>query len=112
LSIFEEDNRCALIPDRRYDAEIRGDLSKGEYDRSKFTFDEQEDCYVCPQGGEPGRVAAVVVLKYRIVMRRGREKVKMEISLLCMLHNVLRIGKTVACAVLERKCCTVRTFVM
>jgi len=43
LSIFEEDNRCALIPDRRYDAEIRGDLSKGEYDRSKFTFDEQKD---------------------------------------------------------------------
>lgn len=32
-------------------------------------------------------------LKYRIFMRRGREKVNMEMGLLCMLHNILKIGK-------------------
>jgi transposase len=171
LERLEEDNQFALIPDRRHEAEVRGELSKGEYDRSKFTFEEQRDCYICPQGVELGRVAAVVVngriqhrygnrsackncdhrslctkgshrivsrdsneaikermrerlsreenkelyklrahsiespfgqikhnLKYRIFMRRGREKVKMEISLLCMLHNIMKIGRKAACA--------------
>lgn len=32
-------------------------------------------------------------LKYRIFMRRGKEKIGMEFSLLCMLHNMLKIAK-------------------
>jgi transposase len=32
-------------------------------------------------------------LKFRIFMRRGKEKIKMEMGLLCMLHNILKIGK-------------------
>jgi IS5 family transposase len=32
-------------------------------------------------------------LKYRIFMRRGKEKVSMEMSLLCMLHNLLKIAQ-------------------
>lgn len=32
-------------------------------------------------------------MKYRIFMRRGRDKVSLEGSLLCMLHNVLKIGR-------------------
>lgn len=171
LERLESDKQNALIPDRRHDAELRGDLSKGEYDRSKFSFDEQRDCYMCPQGCELLRISSVSVnnriqqrygnkkacrncenlscctrgafrvisrdaneavkermrerlsleenkelyklrahcvespfgqikhnLKYRIFMRRSREKVKMEISLLCMLHNILKIGRTAAFA--------------
>lgn len=33
-------------------------------------------------------------LKYRIFMRRGYKKVSMEMGLLCMLHNILKIGKS------------------
>jgi transposase len=32
-------------------------------------------------------------LKYRIFMRRGQEKIRMEMSLLCMLHDLLKIGQ-------------------
>jgi transposase len=32
-------------------------------------------------------------LKFRIFMRRGREKVAMEVALLFMLHNIMKIGK-------------------
>lgn len=32
-------------------------------------------------------------LKYRILLRRGRERVKIEIGLLCILHNILKIAK-------------------
>lgn len=32
-------------------------------------------------------------MKYRIYMRRGHEKVMMESSLLCMVHNLFKIGK-------------------
>ena len=31
-------------------------------------------------------------LKFRAVMRRGREKVLMEVALLFMLHNILKLG--------------------
>jgi len=33
-------------------------------------------------------------LKFRAVMRRGREKVLMEVALLFMLHNILKLGVT------------------
>ena len=32
-------------------------------------------------------------LKYRFLLRRGRERVKIEIGLLCILHNILKIAK-------------------
>lgn len=34
-------------------------------------------------------------LKFKTLMRRGIEKVKMEVSLLLMLHNILKIGKKI-----------------
>lgn len=37
-------------------------------------------------------------LKYRIFMRRGKAKVLMETALLCMLHNIMKIGARRACA--------------
>ena len=171
LEKLEADGQNALMPDRRHETEIRGELSKGDYDRSRFFYDEQKDCYTCPQGCELQRIASVTVanrilhrygnkqackkcdfrsqctrgsnrivsrdsneaikermrerlsneknkdlyklrahciespfgqikhnLKYRIFMRRGRDKIKMEISLLCMLHNLLKIGQTVCFA--------------
>jgi len=170
LEKLEVECQNALIPDRRHEAEIRGELSKGDYDRSRFIYDDSKDCYICPQGCELKRIASVAVdnriqqrygnkkacktcefrsqctrgsyrivsrdrneaakermrerlsrdenkkiyklrahciespfgqikhnLKYRIFMRRGREKVKMEISLLCMLHNLLKIGHAGFC---------------
>lgn len=33
-------------------------------------------------------------LKYKIFMRRGKEKVNMEMGLLCILHNILKIGRS------------------
>jgi len=171
LEWLEADHQFALIPDRRYEAETRGDVTKGAYDRSKFTFDESKDCYICPQGVILNKAATVTAngrlqnrysnrsackkcehreqctkgshrivsrdsneavkermrdrlnleenkelyklrahaiespfgqikhnLKYRIFMRRGREKVKMEISLLCMLHNIKKIVQWVPIA--------------
>lgn len=32
-------------------------------------------------------------LKYRILLRRGRDRVKIEIGLLCILHNILKIAR-------------------
>lgn len=165
LEKLEADEQFALIPDRRYEAEIKGSLSKKDYDRSRFLYDEERDCYRCPMGQELIKIASVTVngriqyryanktacktcsnrsqctrskyrivsrdknesikehmrerlseeenqqkykirshcaespfgqikhnLKYRIFMRRGREKVHMEMSLLCMLHNILKIS--------------------
>jgi transposase len=165
LEKLKEDNQDALIPDRRMDAESRGVSSKGEYDRSHFSYDAIKDMYVCPQSEElhhkssskqKGRIYHLYCnkdacrsckyrekctkgkyrtisrdeneaikeemrdklndsenkkiyklrahaiespfgqikhnLKYRIVMRRGRKKVLMELSLLGMLHNILKLG--------------------
>ena len=168
LERLEEENQEALIPDRRMEAEKKDQLSRGAYDRSKFTYFPEEDEYLCPTGirlwksgealinGRPynkymnvdacGRCtvrskctkrAARVInrdkneevkermreklnkdenkelykkrahsseapyghikhnLKYRQVMRRGMEKVKMEIALLGILHNGLKLGELV-----------------
>jgi len=45
---LHEDRQEALIPDRRMDAEQRGEV--GEYDRSKFVYRAKSDSYRCPQG--------------------------------------------------------------
>lgn len=168
LERLEEGKQDALIPDRRMEAEEKGRLSKGAYDRSKFTYLAEEDVYICPMGrrleksGEAvmnGRTynkymnadacgrcevrdkctkrSARVInrdknekakermreklnkdenkelykkrahsseapyghikhnLKFRQVMRRGIEKVKMEMALLGMLHNGLKLGELV-----------------
>lgn len=166
LEKLEEGSIAALIPDRRMEAEERDELSRGAYDRSKFTYNPETDTYLCPAGkylekyGEAtinGRrynkytnkaacarcerrsectsgEARVITrdqneevkermrkdlkkeenkelykmrahsseapyghikhnLKFRQVMRRGVEKVKMEMALLGILHNGLKIGK-------------------
>lgn len=165
LEKLQEDKQDALIPDRRMEAENRGVSSKGDYDRSHFSYDAVNDMYICPQSKQlqykssskqNGRAYCLYYnqdacrsckqrkkctkgkyrtisrdeneaikeemrarlkepenqklyklrahaiespfgqikhnLKYRIVMRRGRKKVLMELSLLGMLHNILKIG--------------------
>jgi transposase len=167
---LEEAGQDALIPDKRLDAEERGETAKGEYDRSQFRYEKSCDRYICPcgkrllktgkvtQGGrEYGRYAnpkgcarcekrhlctksafRVILrdvneevrermrkklkkkkqkkrygkrahtvestygqikqnLKYRMFMRRGKEKTLMEASLLCMLHNIKKIGALRVC---------------
>ncbi len=163
LETLEGEGIAALIPDRRIEVEERNEMSKGAYDRSKFTYDSDNDTYICPAGfrltkyGEAkinGRIynryvnkkacfgcekrslctkaeARIIQrdrkeevkermrnkfkkkknkelykkrahtceapyghikhnLKFRTVMRRGIEKVKMEMALLGILHNGLK----------------------
>ena len=162
---LEQDKQDALIPDRRLEAEQKNETAKGEYDRSKFVYDERTDSYICPWGkvlekvGEAqingrmhfryanaeacGRCAfrarctkgnqrmifrdqneevqermrerlskednrarynlrghaaespfgnAKRNRKFTFVMRRGREKVMMEMALLFMLHNMMKMS--------------------
>jgi transposase len=168
LGKLKEEGQKALIPDRRLDVEERGETSKGEYDRSKFTYNEEKDTYRCPNGAilensgdvklngrehnqyknteacagcavrekctkgkcriisrdkeehlkeemreelskkrnqelynQRGHITESPYgqikhnLKYRIFMRRGLDKIKMEIALLFMLHNILKIGQVI-----------------
>lgn len=166
LESLEADKQEALIPDRRYEAEKIEKTKKGDYDRSKFKYNEAKDEYKCPAGkklvysgcySKNGRTQnryqnksacakcpqkkkctkaehRIIVrdqneqikekmrkklsykrnqkiyakrahsaespfgqvkhnLKFRIFMRRGIEKIKMECALLFSLHNILKIGK-------------------
>jgi transposase len=166
LEKLEEKGQKALIPDRRYDVEERESTAKGEYDRSKFIYNERSNEYRCPLGKKLGNAGSFQAngrtydryanpgacqrcarrevctkgkyriinrdrneaikermrkelrkkanrkiyakrahsaespfgqikhnLRYRIFMRRGNEKIKMECSLLFMLHNILKIGQ-------------------
>jgi transposase len=167
LEKLEEKGQKALIPDRRCEVEDRDCTAKGEYDRSKFIYNERRDEYRCPLGkklcntgsfqakgrtynryANPGackqcgrrectkgkyriisRDSNEAIkermrkelgkksnrniyakrshsaespfghikhnLKYRIFMRRGSDKIKMECSFLFMLHNILKIGRLV-----------------
>jgi len=162
---LEQDKQEALIPDRRLEAEQRNETAKGEYDRSKFVYDEKTDSYICPWGMVLEKVGEVLIngrkhfryasaeacggcefrgrctkgnqrmifrdqneevqermrerlgkeenrarynmrghaaespfgnakrnLKFTFVMRRGSEKVMMEMALLFMLHNMMKIS--------------------
>jgi transposase len=162
---LEQDKQEALIPDRRLEAEQRNETAKGEYDRSKFIYDERTDSYICPWGMVLDRFGEVLIngrkhfryasaeacggcefrgrctkgshrtifrdqneevqermrerlgkeenrarynlrghaaespfgnakrnLKFTFVMRRGKEKVMMEMALLFMLHNMMKIS--------------------
>jgi len=40
---LEADGQEALIPDRRMEAERRGETVKGQWDRGKFIYDERRD---------------------------------------------------------------------
>lgn len=49
----------ALIPDRRLEVELQGHPAKGDYDRSRFQYKSQNDCYVCPQGHCLGHMGVI-----------------------------------------------------
>ena len=162
---LEGEGQEALIPDKRLVAEQRNEVAKGDYDRSKFIYEEAADRYICPCGeilskmGEvavhgricerygnaaacqrctvrkgctPGRFRSICRdqneevqermrarlrveenvkkykkrahaaespyghakrnLKFTYVMRRGIEKVRMELALLFMLHNIMKVA--------------------
>ena len=162
---LEQEGQEALIPDRRLEAEQRKEVSRGDYDRSKFIYDERTDIYICPQGKSLGKIGEVTIkgrrydrygnasvcrlcelrdkctkakfrlihrdqneavqermrarvelqenrsryikrshaaespyghakrnLKFIHVMRRGLEKVRMEMALLFMLHNIMKVA--------------------
>lgn len=166
LENLEANKQEALIPDRRYEAEKNDKTKKGDYDRSKFKYNETKDEYKCPAGKKLGYAGSylnnertynrylnksacarcpgkkkctkaehrIIVrdkneqvkekmrkklnkkrnqkiyakrahsaespfgqvkhnLKFRIFMRRGIEKIKMECALLFSLHNILKLGK-------------------
>lgn len=166
LEELEADDQLALIPDRRYEVEKYEKTKKGDYDRSKFKYNEARDEYKCPAGkklvydgsySSNGRTydrycnkgacstcankskctkseyriitrdrneqikekmrnqldkkrnqktyskrahsaespfgQAKHNLKFRIFMRRGADKIKMECALLFSLHNILKLGK-------------------
>jgi hypothetical protein len=166
---LEEEEQEALIPDRRLEAEERGEVSKGEYDRSNFTYDESNESYICPLREELPKIGEAEIngrlynryanaaackacdfrvectkgkyriisrdqneavqermraklgmeenriiynkrahaaespfghvkrnLKFTYLMRRGIEKVRMEMSMLFMLHNILKVGPCLA----------------
>jgi transposase len=163
--ILEQEGQEALIPDRRLEAEKRNEVSRGEYDRSKFIYDDAGDIYICPQGKVLGKIGEARIkgrryyryanalvcgecpfrdkctkgkfrsiyrdqneevqermrarleeegnrsrynkrahaaespyghakrnLKFTHVMRRGIEKVRMEMALLFMLHNIMKVA--------------------
>lgn len=48
LEQLAEIEQEALIPDRRFEAEITGETKKGEYDRSHFKYNSAKDYYTCP----------------------------------------------------------------
>ncbi len=162
---LEEMKQEALIPDKKFEVEKRGETKKEEFDKSNFNYNEVENTYECPLGKKlqqfsKNHIKGRIILKYhnevvcsgcnkreqccsgkaRIIqrdqneevvermreklrkeenkqkykkrlhtsespfgqlkrnlkftffMRRGREKVRMEMSLLCMLHNILKLG--------------------
>jgi len=50
LEKLEAEKINALIPDQRMRVEERDELSRGAYDRSKFTYNSESEKYVCPAG--------------------------------------------------------------
>ena len=166
LEKLEEQNIDGLIPDRRMEVEERNELSKGEYDRSKFTWQAETNTYVCPAGKQLEKSGEATIngrrcdkyvntdacavcahriectkmrarilyrdqneevkermrnkfegeenkelykkrahtseapyghikhnLKFKILMRRGITKVRMEMALLGILHNGLKLSR-------------------
>lgn len=165
LERLEAQNQSALIPDKYFEVDERGDHKRGAYDRFHFKYDGVKNCYTCPAGEtleqesvihvngrevhrysnasacqkcpllaectrgtnrtitrdanqeikEDMRVALAEEtnkeiyklrahaaespfgnikhnLKYRILLRRRAERIKIEVGLLFMLHNILKIA--------------------
>jgi transposase len=165
LEKLEEQRIEALVPDRRMEVEGRNEVTKGEYDRSKFSWYPERRTYICPAGErlekngevkingrryekytnkeacagcaykpECTKIQARIIyrdqneevkermrgkfedeknkelykkrahaaetpyghmkhnLKFKILMRRGIEKVKMEMALVGILHNGLKLA--------------------
>ena len=163
--ILEQEGQEALIPDRRLEAEQREEVSRAEYDRSEFIYDETADLYICPQREILRKIGEATIkgrryhrygnasacrrcelrdkctngkfrsiyrdqneevqermrarlervenrsrynkrahaaespygqakwnLKFTHVMRRGIEKVRMEMAMLFMLHNIMKVA--------------------
>jgi hypothetical protein len=47
---LEERNIEGYIPDQRMESLRKGTCQHPEFQRSKFRYDEGEDCYLCPMG--------------------------------------------------------------
>jgi len=58
---LEEQGQEALIPDKRLEAEQRGEVARGDYDRSKFCYDKKTDSYRCPGGNILSKIADVTI---------------------------------------------------
>ena len=50
LKSLDELGADVLMPDRRMEVEQSGQTKKGSYDRSRFTYNRNEDTYQCPAG--------------------------------------------------------------
>ena len=48
LESLDESNADVLMPDRRMEVEQSGQTKKGRYDRSRFTYNRNENNYQCP----------------------------------------------------------------
>ncbi len=166
---LEAINQEALIPDKKFEVEERGETKKEEFDKSYFIYNKEKNTYECPLGiileqFSKNHIGNRIILRYhneaacvkcekrslccrgkaRIIqrdqneevvermreklrkeenkekykkrlhtaespfghkkrnlkftffMRRGKEKVGMEMALLCMLHNILKLGPQLA----------------
>ena len=63
---LEKEEREALIPDHRLEAEQSGETSRWQYDRSKFIYDEKADTYICPWGRRLSKKAEVILSRFVI----------------------------------------------
>lgn len=75
----ENDRRDILGPDRMYDADRFENNKKGKFAKSKFTYDNENDCYICPEKQE---------LNFRRMM-----ELKNKSPLLFVYHNKIACAK-------------------
>lgn len=61
LQYLEERDIEGYIPDQRMESLRKGTCQRPEFQRSRFRYDEAEDCYICPMGKS---------LPYRGLLRR------------------------------------------
>ena len=50
MATAENEGRTILGPDRLYEKDLYETHKKGTYSKSKFTYDNENDCYCCPAG--------------------------------------------------------------